>query len=135
MPITDPLTIILLGATLVACLATLVVGILRWTGRLKRWADPMRPDLPSIAVAGRSPLALIALGGSMLPILAAPFTALLSHGIAMWTMLTLSLPLFAFFLVLRFVQPGWSEPPWIAAHDWEHWRVKETERQGPRPER
>jgi hypothetical protein len=118
----DPTKLLLIGAALSIFSVTLIIGMRRWTGRTKQWADPAHPDLPEIALVGRSPLALIAMSASGISGLIAAVTAIWSPTIVLVIWVLVSIPLFLLFLIIRFLRPAWSEPPWVAGHDWDAWR-------------
>jgi hypothetical protein len=101
----DPTKLLLIGAALSIFLVTLFIGIRRWTGRTKQWADPVYPNLPEIALVGRSPLALIAMSASGISGLMAPVAAIWSPTVVLVIWALVSIPLFLLFLIIRSFDP------------------------------
>jgi hypothetical protein len=111
----------------------LVLGVLRWTGRLRRWADPNQPNIPEIFLWGRSPLTLILMSIVILSGVACAFALNWSLSVATAILLLAMMPAFVLVFVIRIFRPTWADPPWLTSEDWDQSVPKLHPPKGPKP--
>lgn len=114
--------VMILGGAIV-----LIHGWRRWTGRLREWANPANPDLRSAILFGVSPLTMITSSVFVLAVVPFYVGVVLRVDVMVysaWSIMGLG---FISFLIVRFLRPGWSDPPWLRDYDWdEHNRRKRS---------
>jgi hypothetical protein len=117
------------GVAIAICIWALCLGILRWTGRLRKWADPNKPNPPEIFLWGRSPLTPILLSVGLLSAFAGAFALNWSFTIATIILVLVTVPSFVLMFGIRVFRPSWSEPPWL---EQERWERPQPSRRSPR---
>ena len=106
------------GLTAVVSVTTFVVGLLRWTGHSRAWANPYRVNVSEIALIGRSPLSWIAGSILLMSILVAALVLDRSLVAAYAIAFAITVPSLIIYVVIRLLRPSWSDPPWLATQEW-----------------